>query len=192
MDTSTGIALVSVMVAAASALYARYAWSTSRIAMAPQALMSILLEYRSAEMMDAVKTLWDFRRDNPGDSMVVKYEEIRKKDDELWRNAASSDKIAFVAGTLHFKRRLVSHFYAYLAHLVDHKILPEDIFYGSWSKTDLEIIPQVLVPLERGLGQALKVGAPAVLLSFQKLYDNAPKIATRGTHGQQSIDVGEC
>ncbi len=67
MDTSTGIALVSVMVAAASALYARYAWSTSRIAMAQQALMSILLEYRSAEMMDAVKTLWDFRRDNPVD-----------------------------------------------------------------------------------------------------------------------------
>lgn len=158
MDVATGITLVSMVVAGASALYARYAWSTSRDAMAQQALMSILLEYRSAEMMDAVKTLWEFRRAHPGDSMVTEYAGVQNGDDAGWRDAVPA-------------ARLVSYFYAYLAHLVDLKILPKEVFYKSWAKADLEIIPKVLMPLERGLG-----GDPAVLPTLQRLYDNAPEV----------------
>ncbi|MBI2839755.1 MAG: hypothetical protein HYX75_15695 [Acidobacteria bacterium] len=144
--------------------------------MAQQALMSILLEYRSAEMMDAVKTLWEFRRPHPGESMATEYEEVRKKDDIAWRNADPAARLALIAGTLHYKRRLVSHFYAYLAHLVDLKILPTKVFHKSWAKADLEVIPQVLVPLERALGSALAVGDPAVLPTLQRLYENAPEV----------------
>ena len=127
-------------------------------------------------VMDAVKTLWDLRRAQAGESMVAEYEEVWKRDDTAWRNADPAARLALIAGTLHYKRRVVSHFYAYLAHLVDLKILPQEVFYKSWSKKDLEIIPQVLVPLGRAVGKALEGGDPAVLPALQRLYDNAPQV----------------
>jgi hypothetical protein len=170
----TVVAVACAIIAWASALYARRTWSTSRDAMAQQAIMSILLEYRSAEVMDAVKTLWEFRRSHIGGAMAAEYEEVRKRDDAAWRDANPAARLALIPGTLHYKRRVVSHFYAYLAHLVDLKILPKVAFYKSWSKEDLEIIPQVLVPLEKALGTALAGGDPPILPTLQALYDNAP------------------
>jgi len=174
MDVATGITLGSLIIAFASALYARYAWSTARMAMAQQAMMSVLLEYRSGEMMDAVLTLWDFRRANPGDIMATQYNEIRERDLKAWRAAAPDARVALVTTTLDFKRRLVSHFYAYMAHLVEGKILPKKICYAAWSKKDLENTPEILVPLETRPGKGRDTGESAVLPSLQRLYDEAP------------------
>ncbi|MGB7759938.1 MAG: hypothetical protein WBL61_08920 [Bryobacteraceae bacterium] len=46
-----------------------------------QVLLSILMEYRSAEMLLAIRTLWDFSRAHK-DDFVDLYEAIQKRDSE--------------------------------------------------------------------------------------------------------------
>ncbi len=169
------IAVLSAICAVLSVREARRAWKTAHTAIAQQALMNFLHEYRSAEMMDAVKSLWDLHRENPGDSMVRKYKEIFEEDDAKLRRSEPLERAALVASTLHYKRRLVTHFYVYLALLVDQKILPATLIYASWSKRALGIIPKVLVPLEIGFAEVLDTGDLSVVPILQRLYNQAPE-----------------
>jgi len=82
---------------------------------------------------------------------MSRYED-KKKISELNNQ---EDRIKVVQNTLHYQRRLVSHFYQHLAALYVNKILTKDIVYKNWSEADLRIIPEIIIPIENKLREVL-------------------------------------
>lgn len=168
------VAVVSGVAALFSALYARYAWSSTRQALIHQVLMDIHADYRSPEMLDAVKSLWDLHRAHGRAHIAAEYERLRVADDAILLALPAKDRLDFIRTTLHHKRRLVAHFYLHLADLYVNKILPKEVLYSGWCRGDLAIIPEVLLPIEETLGVAYGTGTPKRHMA--KLYDDAPTI----------------
>jgi hypothetical protein len=184
MDTGLAVNILSVLVAGLSALYARHsnvkadaAQRTSEAALLHQVLVDVLFEYRSAEMLNAVRSLWEFWRKHQTD-LPTAYEATRNQDTNILGGLLPKDRLEYERTTLHFQRRLVSQFYALLAGLYEQGIIPHKILYTYWGEGDLRIIPQVLIPIETSLAKALGTstsGSSPSLRRMQKLYDDSPK-----------------
>ena len=143
---------------------------------AHQVLLSLFSDYKSPQMFLCVKSLWAFRREN-GSDFVQQYENIRKRDDDELLRLSPDERIPAVLGTLHFQRNLVKNFYGFLSSLYHLGIIRSEVLYTYWDKADLEIIPQILIPIERQLGKALgkeDAFVEAALSELQRLYDDAP------------------
>ena len=172
MNECPVITIVSVIVAIFSFVIACWCWNTARKTLLHHILSDIQRDYRSAEMLHAISRLWNFYRKHGSNKFVAKYEKIRKADEkseiEQIKHQGQSQQI-----TLHYQRRLVSHFYRHLATLYNERILPGRILYSIWGETDLEIIPKVLIPIENRVRQDL-TGMPQNPISdshpLMKLY----------------------
>jgi hypothetical protein len=126
-----------------------------------QVLTTLLLEYRSRPMYEAVSALWQFRRTYPTETDLADAFAALPNDDPL-----------------HYHRRLVSQFYGLVAGLYSASLVPDTLLYSYWSRRDLEIIPQVILPIERVL--RLKISGPDAERGqwedkLKKLYDDAPE-----------------
>jgi len=155
MNTSNVIALVSVIAAIASALFAGWVWWIAKRTMIHQALLDVQKDYRSPQMQYAVRTLWDFYRMYGKDKFVEEYDKKRKEEDNWVSDQERQKRIEFEQATLHYQRRLVSHFYQHLAALYVNGILPKGIVYSNWSEADLRIILEILIPIENKLREVL-------------------------------------
>ena len=91
-------------------------------------LFEVLEEFRSAEMMMALITLWRFRRDH-GDKFVEAYLETWQADDERIARLPGQEQVEAIRGTLHYRRRVVKEFYNLLAGLYELKVLSADVIY---------------------------------------------------------------
>jgi hypothetical protein len=145
-----------------------YAWETRKLGqemakqtglqkriLIHQSLLSLQKDYLSPQMLYAVSTLWDFYREHGKEKFIEKYEKIRAEE-RKWILARDKEKwIEAVQTTLHYQRRLVSQFYNQLATLYINDVLPKNIVYGNWSEADLRIIPEILIPIENKLREAL-------------------------------------
>ena len=171
MSISEWISAISLIIAGLSALYARHAWTSARHAILQQTLQTLHAEYASAEMLDAVDSLWKFYKRHGDANLAAEYEKQRIVDEKELTTKHGSDRIEFIKTSLHYKRRIVSHFYMHVHHLLNNKIISKEAFYAGWSKADLEIIVKIIVPLEQHLGKTLKTGASADRLKL--LYDKA-------------------
>lgn len=116
-----------------------------------QVLTGILLEYRKPEMMNAIAALWGLHRTAGAPHLVSEYERLRAQ-----------------GGPLHEQRRLVSQFYNWLGGLRDLELVLPDVIYRDWSKSDLQILPDLLLPIESHLGGGV---AKPNLSSLKRLYD---------------------
>lgn len=146
---------LAIVIALASAIFTLLLWLHQRKSMFHQALMDVQKEYRSAEMLYAVRELWNFYRTHPKDELVKEYERIRLEDEQRISALDKLDRLKHERNTLHYYRRLVSHFYHHLGALLINGILPRDIIFRSWSESDLRIIPEILVPIENNLRAVL-------------------------------------
>ena len=146
---------------------------TMRSVMIHQVLRDILMEYRSAEMLLAVNTLWVFYREHPED-FVRKYEETRRRDEGGIAKLPPKERAEVLRSTLDYLRRFVSHYYALLGGLYELKIITKDILYTYWSGDDLRIIPEILIPIERKLAETVGtlVEHDKGLARMKKLYDD--------------------
>lgn len=139
-----------------------------------QVLVDILMDYRSPEMLLAVRTLWDLWRSDP-DGFVERYETQRKREADAIAALPPEKRLEVERASLHFHRRLVSQFYSFVAGLYELGIIPKRILYTHWGEADLRIIPQILLPIEKRLGDALGTspGSGPTLRRLQKLYDDS-------------------
>jgi hypothetical protein len=155
MNTLDVIAFISAIAAIASALFARCVWRIVKKTMIHQALLDVQKDYRSAQMLYAVKTLWQFYEEHGKQKIVKEYEEIRVEEQKRISLLDKQKRIEAEQSTLHYQKRLVSHFYQHLAALYVNKILPKDIVFSIWSEADLKIIPDILIPIENKLREVL-------------------------------------
>ena len=119
-----------------------------------QSFAALTSEYREARMLAAVRSLWEWYRGLGDEDLASAYLERMDRDRQALEAAPEETRVAVEASTLHYQRRKVSQFYSQVAVFIAEGIIPEEMFYGSWGETDLEIIPKILLPVENTLRQA--------------------------------------
>jgi len=142
-------------------------WIIPRRVFKNQVFSDLLNEYRSTSMGIAIKHVWDFYRNNcKGKITKVAYEYNRLKNideaintnEEEWRNS------------LHYHRRIVSHFYRHLAMFRFGRFpkIRERKIKSFFTKGDLEIL-KIIILIEESF---VKKGDqfPESIIYLTKLY----------------------
>jgi hypothetical protein len=152
------LSIIAIIVSIFAVIVAFLSWNNSKRTTLHHVLEDIRKDYRSPEMHHAVKTLWEFYRDcqSKGEDFVEKYFQILKNDNQRLSSLKENEKIKAERDTLHYQRRLVSHFYQYVASLYVNKILPGKVIFKAWIEDDLRIIPNIIIPIEKRLPEIIK------------------------------------
>ncbi len=102
-----------------------------------QVFSDLWREYQSPEMLKALRRLHDFYNEcgRNEENLISAYKRL------YWSVNAEGP-------TLHFYRRYVSHFFQKVTALIRQQMLDPGMFYDNWNKSDLRIIPDILVPVE--------------------------------------------
>lgn len=191
LSSESILAVFALTISVVSVTIAGLACRFTRASFHRQILADLHKEYSSAEMHIAVATLWALRRKCeeqcekegegiPEEELVKEY--VRNRNDEkktfekkLAENAQQASD--FHKSTLHFHRRLVSHFYQHLSTLYVNRMLPKDYIYDRWHRADLKILPDIIIPIENWLRENIHK-PPEPRLPDQhplwRLYDGAP------------------
>jgi len=181
MDT---LGIIAILIALAAAVFAGLTWWNSKQTMRHHIIEDIRKDYRSLEMHHAVKTLWQFYKDCNKDEkdFVGEYLKILDKDEKKLSNLEEHQRVEAERSTIHYQRRLVSHFYQYVAALYDNKILTGDIVFKTWAEEDLRIIPNIIIPIEIKLHEIIHTqplqpinveNLPSSLSVLYKLYGDS-------------------
>jgi hypothetical protein len=147
---------------------------TAEASLRYQVLLPALFEYRSAEMLVAIRSLWDFVREHPND-VAEAFNEQRERDLQHLALLRADERLDYMRTTIDFHRRHVSQFYAFLTSVHEDGGFQRKWIYTHWSRTDLRIIPEVIVPMEKALAQAIgSPASPITLDRLRKLYEDSP------------------
>lgn len=136
---TTGIGLFSVFVAVISTYTAREAAGYARQSIITEILLKLHEDYSSPEMNNAVRYLFKLRSDHETEFLENPYAFAR---DYIANTPTDSPQWA--------NRRMVSHFYAHLANLVNQRFIDERNVFALWSAGDLAII-EILEPIETAI-----------------------------------------
>jgi hypothetical protein len=153
MDLEISIALGALIVALIAFFISYFAAIISRRSLHHQVLLDIRKDYRSAEMMSAIAELNDFYRDckeekDDVDFFKKKYAE-RIDDDDKKISDSTSNNTMKIEDSLSYKRRLLTHFYSYLAAIHRHGMLPPKMIFDWWIPDDTKMIEKFIIPLEK-------------------------------------------
>ena len=108
-----------------------------------QVLGDVLRDYRSPNMLVAVKCLWDLQRATSKQGTDIAEEYARLTEDASVFGALQPD--------LHANRRLVSHFYQRLAGLWKLGVLTDRVVFMFFTADDLSIVTKAIEPIEKAL-----------------------------------------
>ncbi len=141
-----------------------------------QILENLTKEYGSAEMMYALQRLWTFYRYECEEKEKELKRKYKQKSEEQIRNLRRSSryegKIDRVKNSIAYQRRLVSNFYYHLANIHDLGMLPDDILFSIWGIKELEILKEIIIPLEEVQATMYKTYRKAEKIEkIQKLKD---------------------
>ena len=169
----TGDVITSV-IAGGAIIISIFAFKWARKATEYQILYNLASEYKSVEMLLAVRTLWEFYREikqkleledtlddklEPGDIHKIQeklreeYTKRRKCDKKKIDRAMPSERLKITNDSLHHQRRIVSKYYQFIGAVVKLKIIKRKTIRTHWDERDLRIIPLILLPIDYKLQQ---------------------------------------
>jgi hypothetical protein len=167
------VASLAFIAAAGSAIYAgkaiERATGANKIAEASlrfQVLVSALTEYMSADMYIAISQLWSFYKIDPA-TLQERYKRQRVTDVQNGSNLSGADYVEFTKGTIDYSRRKVGQFYGMLTSIYDEGGSQRKWIYTYWRKRELQIIPNIIIPLDEALSES--IATPASKLSNDRL-----------------------
>ena len=112
--------------------------------------------HASDEVFMGTRRLWElYRKDR--NSFQELYIEIMQEELLVLNNLPKEKQLEFQRNTLHYQRKLVTQFWRNLALAMKFKLLPEKQAYCTWAKSTVEIIPKVLLPIEKRLAGQINV-----------------------------------
>jgi hypothetical protein len=129
--------VVVAAIALTTAIVALVTFAHSRKTYKYRIVADLLKEYREVVMGNAIAFLWERFRSKYGKNEDAPVEGYVKEYTD-----GHTDLQSF-----HSRRRMVSHYYMQVAALIDQGIVPADLFYANWTKTDLAIIDKILIPI---------------------------------------------
>ncbi len=112
-------------------------------------LYDLMFEYRTVQMLTAVRSLYEFHEEytKKGKNLKAIYENTERVDKEKYRKLPEGEKNIFLKNTLNNQRRLVSQFYAIMKATLDLKLVPPEYIFRYWHSGTLRIIPEIIGPL---------------------------------------------
>ena len=143
------ILLIQALATSGLAIFAYYTWRAQRNNTIHNALLEMHYMYGSHKIGESVRTLWEFYRNQCGQSKDKVKTEFKKI---LKRNTLERKKLY---DSINNSRRLVSQFYLNMAELYYNNILgwhrlfrTKRLFFEYWSDQALQILPEIIIPLE--------------------------------------------
>jgi hypothetical protein len=174
IDFGTVGELLLVAVLSVEGIVAVHHLAQSRLDSVHQTLAALHQDYRSAEMLLAVGTLWRLRREHSEDFGDV-YLQLWKAEQDSISGKPAEEQLEATTASLHHRRRTVSLFYNLLAGLYELRVFPRKVIYRYWTRTDLGIIPEIVIPLEETIAGELRTspGLAALRKRLLRLYDDS-------------------
>jgi hypothetical protein len=175
------VAILSFIAAAGAAIYAgkaiERATAANKISEASlrfQVLVPALTEYMSAEMYIAIGQLWSFYKIDPA-TLQERYKRQRITDAQAGSELLGADYVEFTKGTIDYSRRKIGQFYGMLTSIYDEGGSQRKWIYTYWRKRELQIIPNIIIPLEEALSES--IAEPVSKLANErllKLFNDCP------------------
>jgi len=121
-----------------------FAFTISLKTLKLQTLSDLLKEYRSPQMGASIQYLWDYFSKCNSDELKLIDNYIKQYYKDIKINTDPNN----TKFTLHKHRRIVSHYYETLAAYYFNNLLFKSTFNKLWTKETLEIINNILYPIE--------------------------------------------
>lgn len=102
----------------------------------------------------ATKRLWELYREC-GNQIGKKYIEIMDEEDLAMQALDKSEKMEFLHNSLHFQRKQLTQFWRNIAIYMINGLLPRRQVYNAWARSTVEIIPKILLPIEKEMAKKL-------------------------------------
>ncbi len=132
-------------------------------------------EYGSEEMLFAISDIMEFyRRDKQ--NFAYRYVELHREYMDGTLQGEDFDDFK----KLHHHRRVLGRFYEVLAWTYDEDYINIETINKFWTKDTLKIIPDVILPIEKGLYNDIhkdRRDYPYFFDLMQNLYDEASKVS---------------
>jgi hypothetical protein len=114
-----------------------------------QVFHAIVSRYGSAEMLVAIDRLHKLKEFCASTRNIKEvYEETKRAEFDRMMEQPFQKRLTFVKTTLHYQRRIVSHFYYYLATAITNKMIQRRIAYRFWEPRTIKMmIEEILEPI---------------------------------------------
>jgi hypothetical protein len=126
-------------------------------------IYKFMADFRSKEMSQHIKLLWDFYNYENYKSRKKEYANSEKPKKLIERYEKEHEK----ADEIYIARRNVSFFYFYLAIFLKNNKLDNELLYELWSISGLETLEKIIIPCEESIKKG--VGKPNKLDYFDIL-----------------------
>ena len=119
--------MMTTVIAVISLIIAIYAIYHSKQIVKGQNFLTFFEEYRSVNMYDALRGLYDFKRKYK-EKTKIQYEKRKKQDDtnvELMKKTKkpNAEIVDYIKTTLHYQRRIIAHFYIAIETALKERII---------------------------------------------------------------------
>ena len=136
-----------------------YNYSLNRMSIRRQGILDVLSMYYTQDLLEGTKKLYDlYRKFNDPKDFPRAYVAGLKTPYRMW-NLKSEDGGRTVRQTikidneLNHQRRTVSHFWITLGTLLQHGMVDENIVCELWSRDDVGIVENIIIPIENELSE---------------------------------------
>jgi hypothetical protein len=173
--SSVVVAFFSVVVGIVALFVAFRSLRQSQKALAHNMLTSLVTLYLSPEMGDAVARMWFHYRKYGIDGFVQEYLEQSGLLGDLKDQQYVGRMVGDPQSELRDARRLVSHFFQHVARINAKQVIPKELVFAMWSDRDLDIIPKMIIPIEKAIHE-VHYGQPSSQEDFfylRKLYEDS-------------------
>ena len=157
MKSELVLAIVSSVIAALSLVGTFIIFNITKYRENYQNLLERISFYASSEMLMAIKRVWDYYRKYGESKFLDRYIAIMIAENKKMDAMPVSERLVFQTCTLHYQRRLVSQFWKGLAILIKNDLVPRKAVFSWWSQNDIDIVGEILIPLENKLAEYHKV-----------------------------------
>jgi hypothetical protein len=143
------ITILAGLGAFASGLFALFIWTNGRKTTSSQIFHTLLSEFKSPEMLMALRRLYDLKKqcDDQHIDIALEYKRIMREEDSAIEKAEPINRPHLVAVSLHHQRRIVSNFFYYIHTVVKNSMISRTIVYKYWTMGNISLIREVLVPI---------------------------------------------
>ena len=144
MLIAAAFAATAALLAAGGAI-AGAAWSKKTYRFTEKAekfkvFLGFLNEYRTPDMLAAVRDLHAFKRkcERENTSLKDEYKTQREKDEKREKSLSPRKQPDFLENSLHTRRRLVSHYYYAVLAALESGLVDEKDVFGYWKEDELK------------------------------------------------------
>ena len=157
MSIELTLSIVSAVVAVLSLIGSILIYNVTRYRENYQNLMDRISLYFSPEMLSAIQHIWGFYREHGDQEFLNKYIVVMLAENKIMESLSPSERLDFQLNSLHYQRRLVTHFWRGVAILIENNLVPRKAVFNWWAKDDIEIVDKILIPLENKVAEYYQV-----------------------------------